>query len=344
MKVPGLGRLRRTAVRAKRRLAPAPRVLLYHRVADLERDPFWLAVAPDRFAQQMNLLREKFNPLSLLALLDHLAAGTLPRNAVVVTFDDGYLDNFTAAKPVLEKYEVPATVFVAVRNLGGKTEFWWDELEQFVFAPAELPVRLELHLGRTHFEWQAKDNTAPPPGLDSWNTLQGPPPTERHRLYLELARLLKELAPASRDAALTQLADWSGFERRPRPTHVSMTPAQLAELAATGLIEIGAHTLNHPQLSALSPAEQELEISGSKRDLEALTGREIPSFAFPHGGGVDYTTQTVSITQKAGFRCACAAFPGCVRPGTDLFQLPRFFVRDWDAAEFESQLNSFAAE
>ena len=135
-------------------------MLMYHRVASLESDRWGLAVQPERFAGHMQLLRERFNPISLPDLLAALRGGGVPRRSVAVTFDDGYRDNLTVAKPLLERYGVPGTVFVVSGYVGSKRDFWWDELDRLCRDPAAVAAGLDC---RTTWEpaATAADGRAP---------------------------------------------------------------------------------------------------------------------------------------------------------------------------------------
>jgi peptidoglycan/xylan/chitin deacetylase (PgdA/CDA1 family) len=93
--------------------------------------------------------------------------------------------------------------------------------------------------------------------------------------------------------------------------------------------------MTHPLLPGLPHAEQEREIRESKRTLEEITGRPVTSFAYPYGR---YTRETASIVRAAGFHCACAAEGTVTQVKTELFQLPRCPVQDWDSAKFEQLL------
>jgi peptidoglycan/xylan/chitin deacetylase (PgdA/CDA1 family) len=108
----------------------APAILLYHRVAALEHDPQQLAVTPGNFDAQLAVLGDTCTPVPLDEIPALLRARRLPRRPVAVSFDDGYRDNLTEAKPLLERRGVPATVFVASGYVGRRAEFWWDELER----------------------------------------------------------------------------------------------------------------------------------------------------------------------------------------------------------------------
>src|SRR5215470_438384 len=95
-----------------RRIKPAPAILMYHRVAEIRFDPWGLAVAPAAFEEQLEVLCRTREPLPMSEFVGRLARGTLSDRAVALTFDDGYADNLLAAKPILAKYGVPATVFL----------------------------------------------------------------------------------------------------------------------------------------------------------------------------------------------------------------------------------------
>ena len=126
---------------ARRALVARAMILVYHRVTPLDFDPEWLAVTPDRFAEQMDVLRRHYHVLSLSELHACLQKGNVPRKAVAVTFDDGYADNLLSARPVLERYDVPATFFVTTGKLDQTSEFWWDELGSLLLETPKLPGR-----------------------------------------------------------------------------------------------------------------------------------------------------------------------------------------------------------
>src|SRR5262249_7442049 len=158
MKIPGLGKVHRGARWLRNQVDPRALILVYHRVADLPSDPFQLAVSPKHLAEHMAILHRHYRPMALRQLVSFLRgdrsparprgltklAATLsgphfPCRTVVVTFDDGYQDNLVNAKPLMERWEVPGTVFVATGYVGKGREFWWDELERLVLGPGAFP-------------------------------------------------------------------------------------------------------------------------------------------------------------------------------------------------------------
>jgi peptidoglycan/xylan/chitin deacetylase (PgdA/CDA1 family) len=152
MRIPG----RKTAVKARRwlksRLKARAMIIGYHRVVNSTSDVFDICVSPENFAQHMEILQRNYRPISLNQMVSELLTNTLPHKSVAVTFDDGYADNLSNAKPLLERFEVPAAVFVSPGNLG--QEFWWDELERMVTSPTTSRKHSPADWGRSlRMEW-----------------------------------------------------------------------------------------------------------------------------------------------------------------------------------------------
>jgi peptidoglycan/xylan/chitin deacetylase (PgdA/CDA1 family) len=110
------------------------------------------------------------------------------------------------------------------------------------------------------------------------------------------------------------------------------------------VVDVGAHTLNHPVLSALTPKEQREEILGDRDALGAMCGRAVRTFSYPYGGLDDYTGDTVEIVRDAGFRGACSNHLGVVKPWIDPFRLPRNVVRNWDAPTLAAKIETWFRE
>jgi peptidoglycan/xylan/chitin deacetylase (PgdA/CDA1 family) len=319
---------------------------MYHRVAELPSDPFSLAVSPQHFAEHLEALRKYGRPTSLRQLTQTLQHGKRPHRAIVVTFDDGYTDNLYNAKPLLERYDFPATAFVTTGHIGERREFMWDELERLLLRPGRLPETLSMKVQGSAREWTLGE--AASYSEDDyqrhrrWKTEERDDPSARHTLFRSLHRLLKPLPESEQQSSLDQLLAWSGATASGRETHRTMTADEVRRLAEGGLVEIGSHTVTHPALSALTLDRQRHEILQSKAHLEEILGDPVRSFAYPFGGTSDYTAETVGILRESGYTSACSNFPGIVRADTDLYQLPRIDVRDGDGDQLISCLRCLA--
>jgi peptidoglycan/xylan/chitin deacetylase (PgdA/CDA1 family) len=335
----------------RRRLASAlsPRVpvLLYHRVADVARDPWRLCVTPRHFAEHCEVLARRIRARPLSTILTTLTAGGSPRRAAVITFDDGYADNLEQAHPCLARHGLPATVFVTAGAVGATREFWWDELERLLLDDRPLPSTLVLELAGVSRRWElgaaATDAAVTPEVARAWKPWEDSHPSARHALYRELYDLLFPLPTAERIVALDAIATWASATAGARPSHRTLTERELSELARDPLIEIGCHTMTHPPLATLTPAAQRDEIVQARTRLQSVAGRPIQSFAYPYGRRRDYDGGTVTLVRELGFAGACANFPGLAARGTDPFQVPRLQVRDWDGETFARQLDTWLA-
>ena len=177
-------------------------ILLYHRVASPASDRWRMAVSPERFAEQLEVIAARFVPLRLEELVKRLAQDAAPEGAVAITFDDGYRDVLMAAKPLLEQRGVPATVFTVSGYIDSGRAFWWDVLEQL--APS-LPEGYDAW----HAKLQALSERERRAALDELTVSQ--PAIEPQSLSADELRLLAEGglveigAHTVTHAALTQL-------------------------------------------------------------------------------------------------------------------------------------------
>jgi peptidoglycan/xylan/chitin deacetylase (PgdA/CDA1 family) len=279
----------------ERRMWPgAPVVLMYHRVAAPADDPWGLSVPPDVFASQIEALKRVRRVLPLADLVVRLRDGAgLREPLAAVTFDDGYHDAYTAARPILHQLDCPATVFVTTAMIGSNREFWWDELARIVLGSPSLP-----------------------PSLGAGSAPDG---AARRKLCWAVRRELRHQSPAEIDRRLEALSAEAGLDRAARPDHRAMTGEEVAALS-DGLITIGAHTLNHPSLPHLPPVDRQAEVGQSRRACEALAGAPVEQFAYPFGY---YDGPSVGAVRRAGFTLACTTVASVARRGSDPLRLPR---------------------
>jgi peptidoglycan/xylan/chitin deacetylase (PgdA/CDA1 family) len=328
---PLLGKLRRAARHFVGRDRPI--ILMYHRVARLAHDPWQLAVSPDRFAEQIEALVQCRHVVPLPWLVARLAQGRVPRKVAVVTFDDGYADVLGEARPVLERHTCPATVFLVTGAIGDNCGFWWDELTRLVFEPPSLPLELEIEIaGRPH-GWRTGGRLANAANDGVRDGLV----VTREQLHNELWRLLRPLDLESRSDLLLGLSAWAGVGVETKSMHRPLSAEEVHRLVAPGFIDIGAHTVTHPQLSLLDDAGQRAEIEGSRRACEELVGRPIDTFAYPFG---DFDDSAAASVHDCGLACACTAQGGAVARQIDPMRLPRFGVGNWRGDDLARRLTA----
>jgi peptidoglycan/xylan/chitin deacetylase (PgdA/CDA1 family) len=317
-------------------------ILMYHRVAEEDIDPWSLRVTPEHFAEHLAVLRQHTQPISLKELAQAHQEGKIPDRAVAITFDDGYANNLHQAKPLLEKYQIPATVFVATGYLEKPSEFWWDELENIVLQPGKLPEKLSLTINEQQYQWDlgtasnySQEAAWQNRNLPAWKSQPG----SRLHFYYSLWQQLQSLTPKQRQPLLEQIKTWANYQvDTPRLSHRPLTVTELSEIEQGGIIELGAHTVSHPLLSQQTIAVQRQEIQQSKLDLERLLNHPVTSFAYPFGA---YQSETLPLVEEAGFKYACSTIETSVWQKSDRWRLPRFEVQNWHKAEFERRLLSW---
>jgi peptidoglycan/xylan/chitin deacetylase (PgdA/CDA1 family) len=295
-------------------------ILVYHRVFETSSDPWELCVSPKHFAEHLELLSRHYQVLSLHKLDRSLKDAQLPKRGVVLTFDDGYADNLWNARPLLEKYETPATVFITSGSLDSPTEFWWDDLQRTLLQPKTLPKHLQLSVQGRFYEW-------PITSLD-----------DRQFAYMAIHQILQPLEPSDRNQVMNELFAWANMDPMARPDYRPLVTAELIQLAQSEFIDIGAHSVTHPLLTGMSQANQTVEIAGSRQKLEVILGCPVDAFSYPYG---NLASETVEIVKAAGFKIALTTNGKAVEVGANPFRLGRFSVGDWDGEKFKKHLNNF---
>jgi peptidoglycan/xylan/chitin deacetylase (PgdA/CDA1 family) len=329
--------MRRLISRIAKRFRPArtsPIILMYHRVSALEIDPWELAVSPEHFSDQIRTLRETRTPLRMSDFISRLQANDLPDNAIAITFDDGYRDNLLVAKPILEREGVPATVFLANGGLGSSTGFWWDELAHLVLRRSQaINGNIDLPDQRVGISLKRIDHDD---GHDTRWTASRRPRSARQKTYMSLWRTLRALDCQTRWKAMASLR-LALEESPPQETDSTLCESQVSLLTAGGLIDIGAHTINHPMLSKLNFDEQTREIAGSVAFCRDMGQRQI-GFTYPFG---DLNDSAKRAVRNSGALWACSTRNNAVnKKNFDVFDLPRVAALNWSGDQLISILNS----
>jgi len=309
----------------RQRSPQALTILAYHRVLDIgdedafEFDVELVSASVAGFERQMRHVREHYVPLTFRDVLDRVENRVpLPRGACVVTFDDGYSDNYENAFPILRRLGIPATMFVSTGYLDSGETFWFDRVAHAVLRTRQ-PA---LALG----------------GLPALDLARG---TRARRS--ELVRLLRHLmrVPDRERVRLAQLAIATLLPDAPlrHAASAPMTWDHVSEMSRAG-IEFGAHTVSHPVLSMLEPERLRGELRDSKQRIEQVLGQRVEVIAYPVGGRDAFSPEVQSAVRDAGYRLGVSYVPGTERPPQwDPFALRRIHVERYvDAAWFEAML------
>lgn len=311
---------------------------MYHRIVAQPYDPWAICVSPTAFDEQMAVLAAAS---TVRDLADFAGGPGYSRSATqaAVTFDDGYLDNLTVALPILERHNVPATVFVIGNAIGRTREFWWDGLDRALVHDAPLPQMLPFPFGRGPDAFTLHESDAEPPIPAGWRADAGAPVTARQRLFRALWDAIVVLEPTEQDDAVAHVLQWAG---QPVDPPTSSTPRgalgveDLAALAAHPLISIGSHTLDHLSLTDLDPGRQRQQIHDGHRKVEELIGAPVDRFSYPFGRH-DATAR--DVVRSLGVRVACTSEPLPATVDDDPQRLPRLQAVDDDGETFARWLH-----
>jgi peptidoglycan/xylan/chitin deacetylase (PgdA/CDA1 family) len=266
-------------------------ILGYHRIATLPADGFTgeddnISCSPADFEREIGLLRRYFTPIRFEDLLASRArSGGLPPNPLILTFDDGYRDNFDVAAPILSRHGITACFFLTTGFLSGEAVPWWDAVNLAVrLAPAgkvRLPNLdgLELELGST---------------------------AARARAGRVLRQRFRGLPARDYAGVLQELSGATGCDLGPAVFRPSFMNWDQARALRDQGHEIGAHTRTHPVLTRVG-SEQDLdtEVAGSRADLERRLETRVLTLAYPVGGRSAVDQRVVDAARRAGFEFAC---------------------------------------
>jgi peptidoglycan/xylan/chitin deacetylase (PgdA/CDA1 family) len=304
----------RDAIRTRQ---PRPVILMYHRVAFVQNDPWGLAVDPDRFEEQIAYAKQHRSPMSVDEFVERHRTKTLPANAVAVTFDDGYRDNLINAKPVLTRYGIPATLFLATGFINQDTPFWWDELATMILASTQTVHDQQFLAGETvNLDWGKPDHSDTTGEWRAWHE----PQTPRQRSYLAIWRRLRLATAEQRDLAMNTLRQRFGTatDSLGRP----LSSNEIRTLLCDGLVQLGAHTVTHPALTSLDRLECRREIVDSGNRCRELAAKSVNGFAYPYG---DMSMEVQHDVASLGFSWACST-QGSFAEQPDVYALPRIAV------------------
>lgn len=302
------------------------RVLAYHRVlessepASFSFDVDLISASAEAFRRQMQHLRRHFTPMRFEDVIDCLDRGrALPRDAVLVTFDDGYDDNYRVAFPILRDLDMSAMFFVSTGHIDSGQPYAYDWLVHMLCSTPSGGL------------------LAPELGLD-WTLGAGL--EQRRAQAAELLDRLKALDDDGQEALIARLErEWDMPRRQGHADCRPMTWDQLRQMRRAGM-EVGSHGVGHRMLAKLPRERMLAEVGDSKAALERELGAPVSVLSYPVGGADAFDQATTDAVRAAGYRLACSyvAGAGTIAPST-LYALPRLPVeRQMDRAWFEAMM------
>lgn len=284
-------------------------MLAYHRVGDRGAatfDPWVFTADQTQLEAHVRYFQKHHRIVGLDEALEIVSSPRKLRgNAILITFDDGYIDNHDVAVPLLKSLGVEAVFFLVSDFLNGQSLAWWDRIAWLVQSARERCFRLPVGETETVVDLRA---AAPEAAVSA---------------VLELYKTCPA-ALAQRFEAALEMAD--RVEKEPPAERLFLGPQEARAIGACGM-RIGAHTHTHPILARLSPEAQFEELSLCRGILERQTGSTVDVLAYPVGGPADFDRTTQALAADCGYRAAFSCHGGVNAPGrSNLYDIKRTAV------------------
>ena len=282
-----------------RRTECSARILYYHRVND-DNDPFFQSISTSVFDREMRYVARHYKVVSMSEVQEHLRNNSREM-VVAVTFDDGYQDNYRNAFPILQRYGLPATIFLTTGSIDTGEPLWFERLalalktttREFVDLDIDIPRRLWLRTEAERLDANGR----------IFGILRALPDPERRQC---LETILRQLAAVDDGARRNKMLSWD----------------QVRLMKAHG-IDFGGHTVTHPFISKMARQEVLAEVSGCKRRIEQELQLPVDYFAYPNGREEDFGMWNKELIRAAGYRAALTTIWGMNYRSTDPMELRR---------------------
>ncbi|WP_196138887.1 polysaccharide deacetylase family protein [Aliikangiella sp. G2MR2-5] len=299
-------------------------VLAYHRVVDDRQKDYLfdyelVSASTDEFEKQVKYVKRHFNPISMEQLVASLEQGeSLPERPLLITFDDGFDDNYYNAFPILKKHQVPATIFISTGYLGTKDIIWFDKFVRIINAACG--ERWQIKKFSREYEIPVDEMS-------------------RRKVAALLLREMKRLSNPEREAVMLQLSEKYESKISDRLKSQMMTWEQVVEMNED-VISFGSHTVSHPILARLNSQALRFELGQSKKDIEDKLTTEASSISYPDGNEDAYNKEVLAETEKAGYKVGFSYLSGVNKlPIVDRFALRRLHVEYYvDFSQFKALL------
>jgi len=298
------------------------RILAYHRVIDIESESEYgadlelISASTDEFDWQMQYVKKKYNVIAFSQLLDALEKKSkIPHNSVVITFDDGFDDNYTNAFPILKKYELPALFFIATGYMGLNKTFWFDWV---VYLIKQLDMN-EISLDNGLLRLQLNNN--------------------RQEVAEEILKYMKLVADDKRRALVNEIEMLAGHDADDGcPYSRPLTWGQVKEMSDAGM-EFGSHSVSHPILTRLNENALITEMSDSKKMIENRLGLACYAVAYPVGGALEYNEKVIDVAKRSGYKMAVTYQHGaCHLNNFDRYNIKRLHVERYTSRNYFSSM------
>jgi peptidoglycan/xylan/chitin deacetylase (PgdA/CDA1 family) len=312
----------------KRRYSNSFLVLAYHRITDKPdfQDP--LKVSASNFEKQIHFLKEHYTIISGEELADIIKNNKpFPENSCLITFDDGWADNYTHAFPILKKHKVPAIIFITTDYIGTNKVFWHEKLANLL---TRISSQLDINnLREILNKWPANVSNKLEKILKSQ-------PQDRRSSINDLIIFLKSSEPQDIDKLIHELENLLGsFETQKNPLMLSWE--QIQEMSQNNIC-FGSHTKSHAILTQISNDKAIEELRESKEIIEKRMNQPVYFFAYPNG---NYNESIIRVAKEAGYLASFTCLRGVNSLNENIFELKRRHIREDQTLGLNGEFSGF---
>jgi len=279
-------------------------ILAFHNINDQSFDPLSMGISVTLFEHLLKFLKKSYSIISLNQLLILIKEKRdIPSGSIILTFDDGYKDNYLNAFPLLKKYDIPATIFISVEAIHKQEALWYDRLVIAINSTQKNFLDLKkIGLGE-YFLVSEKDKIKTIKEITETSKYMN-----KEKRDKTINAIIKELHVDKEDNSESRMLSWE----------------EIKTMSKSG-ISFGSHGMSHSILTTLSKEEAEYEIKESKRIIKEKVGMDVNMYAYPNGSEKDFSDDVISLLKKYGYAAACTLMHGS---NEDLqpFKLKRYNV------------------
>ena len=260
---------------------------------------YGLTVSTSNFENHIKILKSKYKICSMDEFIENLKKNS-NKFMVTITFDDGYKDNLVHALPLLEKYKVPALIYVATKFLNKNVDMWWYELGEAIHNNSKLSFIYDKKNFNLNLENYKQKSIA----------------------YNNLTKIFMKLKIDQQTKLMEKI---TGTTKRKNYSIICLNSEQVKLLDNHPLITIGSHGHNHENLNILSDKEMKFDVTMSLEILENLLNHKVKHFCYPFGGKKEASDREFKIIENLNFHSAVTARTYPIKK-YNIFSLPRIYI------------------
>ena len=259
------------------------------------------------FLKQMKILKKNYNIISIKDLEKFKKQKFIPKNSVLITFDDGFENNYKVAFPILKKLKIPAVFYISTGLIGKKKLFWVDQIEDLINRSNKKQINLKLKYKKKY----------------SIKT-----PNQKIKVITEIKRFCKMVSSLKKDRIIEKLKKETNLKPSSNSSqnYKLMNWQQVRAIDSEDLFEIGGHSTDHNILSKLPKKKMKSDIKNSINILEKKLKRKIKHYSYPEGQYSDYNKQIKSYLKFLGIKFCPSAVNGIANIDDDNFEFKRIMV------------------